>query len=210
MLNENQKFEKKEATVYTVLKNDIYQVVLTDVRAEEHNKFQSEEMETVLSFEFAVLAGKDAEGQDARTRLLAKNFVPSYLYISSKKGKNWLYKIVEALIGRELTKEEEANGITGKTLNHLVGKQCRVLLEKTASKKDPTKFYSSIANILTADTEIPGLTAEEMAKIAEYKAGKKDDSQPAQVGYIPGDERQDYIPRDEEMVDEIKVEDIPF
>lgn len=198
MLNENQTFEKKESKSFVLLKNDIYQVELVDINKEEKTKYQSTEIEEVLSFEFAVLAGKDAEGNDARTRLLSKNFVPTYLYISSKKGKNWLYKVVEALIGRDLNKEEESNGITGKTLNYLVGKQCRVLLEKTASKKDPEKFYSNISNILPSDSDFTPLSGEEKKKIEEYKAGK---DRPEESHRI---EEVDF------MGEEINPSDIPF
>lgn len=165
--------EKQETKSFPLLKNDIYQVELVDVNLVENKKYQSTEIEEVLTFEFAVLQGKDVDGGDARLRLLAKNFVPTYLYISSKKGKNWLYKVVEALIGRDLTKDEEANGINSKTLNFLIGKQCRVLLEKNASKTDATKFYSNIVNILPADNEVTSLTAEDKEKIKEFKSSKE-------------------------------------
>lgn len=174
MLNQERTFEKKELKEFTLLKNDVYQAELIDVNIETKQKYQSTEMEDVLSFEFAVLAGRDTEGQDARLRLLSKNFVPTNLYISSKKGKNWLYKVIEALIDRDLTKEEEANGITSKTLNFLVGKQCRLILEKVVSKKDAQKFYSNISNILPADSQITPLSIEEKTKIAEQKQAWKD------------------------------------
>ena len=200
MINGERNFEKRETKEFTLLKNDIYQVELVDVNIEEKQKYQSSEMEEKLSFEFAVLAGKDAENGDARLRLLAKNFVPTYLYISTKNGKNWLYKVVEALIGRELNKEEEAKGISAKTLNFLIGKQCRVLLEKVASKKDATKFYSNISNILSAESEFTPLTSEEKDKIKEYKkVGKEKQINNALV------EEQEMIEGEE-----IKVENIPF
>jgi hypothetical protein len=200
MLNGERTFEKRETKEFPLLKNDIYQVELVDVNIEEKQKYQSSEMEEKLSFEFAILAGKDAEGNDARLRLLAKNFVPTYLYISTKNGKNWLYKVVEALIGRELNKEEEALGVSAKTLNFLIGKQCRVLLEKVASKKDATKFYSNISNILSAESEFTPLTSEEKDKIKEYKkAGKEKQINSALV------EEQEMIEGEE-----IKVENIPF
>lgn len=199
MLNEERTFEKRETKEFPLLKNDIYQVQLVDVNIEAKQKYQSSEMEDKLSFEFAILAGKDAEGGDARLRLLAKNYVPTYLYVSSKNGKNWLYKVVEALIGRELNKEEEALGVSSKTLNYLIGKQCRVLLEKVAGKKDPSKFYSNISNILSADSEFTPLTSEELDKIKEYKkAGKEkqlDNAMAEEHELIEGEEvRPENIP----------------
>lgn len=200
MLNQERTFEKRETKEYPLLKNDIYQVELVDVNIEEKQKYQSSEMEEKLSFEFAVLAGKDVEGGEARLRLLAKNFVPTYLYISTKNGKNWLYKVVEALIGRDLNKEEEALGISSKTLNYLIGKQCRVLLEKVASKKDATKFYSNISNILPADSEFTPLTYDEKEKIKEYKKA----GQEKQINSALG------VEHEMKEGEEIRVENIPF
>ena len=202
MLNTDRTFEKRETKEYPLLKNDIYQVELVDVNIEEKQKYQSSEMEEKLSFEFAVLTGKDAEGGEARLRLLAKNFVPTYLYISAKNGKNWLYKVVEALIGRELNQEEEAKGISAKTLDYLVGKQCRVLLEKVASKKDASKFYSNISNILSADSQFTPLTSEEKAKIKEYKNA----GQEKQITNALAEEHD--LPEGEDVT--IRPENIPF
>lgn len=204
MLNERFKAEKKESVSYPLLKNAVYQVELVDVNIERKPAYKKpEEIEEVLSFEFAILSGKDTEGNDARLRLLSKNFVPTYLYISSKNGKNNLYKIVEALIKRELTKEEEANGITGKTLNFLIGKQCQVLLEKVASKKDPNKFYSNIANFLEAEFELESLSTEEKAKIEEVKLKKDKKAESEDSGEVS---------QEHEMAEneEIRPENIPF
>lgn len=174
MLDPNTKYEKKETVSFPMLKNDIYQVELLDVIEVENKAYKSEEIEKVLTFKFAILAGKDVEGNDARLRVLTKNFVPTYLYISNAKGKNWLYKIVEALIGKELSQEEVANGISGVFLNSLIGGQCRVVLEKVASKKDSNKFYSNISNILSAD----GMSATPLSEgdkfdIAENEAKRE-------------------------------------
>lgn len=204
MLNPNAKYEKKETMSFPLLKNDVYQVELVDIKEEESRAYMSEEMENKFSFEFAVLTGKDSEGKEARLRLLNKNFIPTYLYISSKNGKNWLYKIVESLLGRELTQEEEAIGISGELLNSLIGKQCRVLLEKVASKKDSTKFYSNIANILSADgmTATP-LSDEDKAKIQEIKENGKKES----INQAQSDQEDISI---EDIPDELKPEKIPF
>jgi len=205
MLNPNAKYEKKETVSFPLLKNDVYQVELVDIKEEESRAYKSEEMENKFSFEFVVLSGKDSEGKEARLRLLSKNFVPTFLYISSKNGKNWLYKIVEALLDRELTKEEEAIGISGELLNSLIGKQCRVLLEKAASKKDASKFYSNIANILSADgmSSTP-LSVEDKKRIQEIKEGNNKDDRENQSNVALAEEH--------EMAEgqEIRPEDIPF
>lgn len=172
MLNPSDKYEKRETVSFPSLKNDVYQAQLLDIAKKEGKAYQSEETEMNFSFEFAILNGKDADGGSARLRLLNKNFVPTYLYISQKNGKNWLYKITEAFLGRELNQAEEAEGITGEMLNSFIGKQCRVVLEKKASKKDASKFYSNISNILPADDLLEPLTDVDMANINEQKAKK--------------------------------------
>ena len=177
MLNPGATYEKKETISFPLLKNDVYTVEFIDVTEEESKKYQSEEMENKFNFEFAVLTGVDAEGNDARLRLLSKNFVPTFLYISHRNGKNWLYKIVEALLGRDLTLQEEAEGITSDLINSLVGKQCRVILEKVASKKDATKFYSNISNILPVEgVGAERIKLDEFEKIKEAKAKMNQDN----------------------------------
>lgn len=203
MLEANRTFVKEESKSFPLLKNDIYQCQLLDVSMSVNKKYQSEEEEEVLSFEFAILAGKDTEGNDARTRLLAKNFVPTYLYISTKTGKNWLYKIVEALLGRELKQEEEASGISSSTVNHLIGKQCRLLLEKKASKKDATKFYANIANILPVDADFTPLTDEERQAIKEAKEKKNAQGTQTQDNFTAG-------MKDEEIPAECRADNIQF
>lgn len=175
MLNSNNRYEKKETVSFPLLKNDVYPVQLIDVIEFEGKAYKSEEAENKFTFEFCVLGGVDEAGSNARLRLLTKNYVPTFLYISSKNGKNWLYKIVEALLGRDLTQQEEAEGLSGEFVNSLVGKQCRVLLEKTASKKDASKFYSNISNILpvVGDGEF-SLVPEEFEKIKEAKARREE------------------------------------
>jgi len=209
MLKENRTFQKEESKSFPLLKNDVYQCQLVDVSMSVNNKYQSDEKEEVLSFEFAVLGVKDAEGTEARTRLLAKNFVPTYLYISRKTGKNWLYKITEALLGRDLSQEEEANGITSQMINSLAGKQCRLLLEKVQSKKDSTKFYSNIANILPADSEITPLTSEEMAQINDKKAKMADKSTNGQTNQQSAPVAPNYDEIPDSAREEIRIEDIP-
>ncbi len=129
-----------------------------------------------------------------------------YLYISHKNGKNNLYKIVEALLGRDLTQEEEANGLDGKFFNSLINKQVRVLLEKKASKKDSNKFFSDIVNFLPIDIEAPSLTSEELKTITENKEKNKQNKDNQSVN---NDEFTQRV-AEEDIPEEIRVENIPF
>jgi hypothetical protein len=171
MLDENIVVEKQEATEYTPVPEDIYTVELLDINARVEETYDSKtkrkgdetlpkEMETVFDCQFVLLEGKDGD-KDLRGRNLFQNFVPSYLYISTKKGKNKLYQIVEALQGQTLSPEQEAYGITGKDLNALIGKQCRI---GTTNKQSGDKVYSNIDKFLVVKDTYPSLTEEEKEK----------------------------------------------
>ena len=208
MLASDFKVEKKEAMEYTTLPEDVYQVELLDIKSEvkptydTRNKPDEEkEFETVFNFQFVLLDGIE-EGKSLRGRNLFANFVPTYLYISGKKGKNSLYKITEALLGHELTLKEEAE-IDGEFLNSLIGKQMRVGTIITVKGE---KTYSNIDKYLKANTLINSLTDEEKETAtikekerAEIKGFEENSQAPvATSGGI------DY------PADEIDPNDIPF
>lgn len=158
------KIEKQEGKEYPPIPKDVYQVQLIDVEQKEkanydtRNKPEAEQvMETVLNFQYALLEGKDGE-EELKGRRVWANFVPSYLYISSKNGKNKLYRTVEALLGRELELKEEAEGITGKMINDLIGKQCRLSIEPKV-KNDKT--YDNITDWLKSNNDLEPLSDEE-------------------------------------------------
>lgn len=168
MLDETIVVEKKESTTFAPLPNDMYQVELLDITSKEHETFDSKKarandasltpiMETVFDFQFTVLETTEVDGKSIRGRNIFENFVPSYLYIG-KNGKNTLYQIVEALQGQTISPEQEAMGITGKELNMLIGKQCRVI---TVQKTKGDKTYMNIDNYLTIKAPLTPLTEEE-------------------------------------------------
>jgi len=160
MINEQFNVEKKEAIVYDPLPEDAYQVELVDIELQEKPKYKNpKETEKVMSFTYGVVD----EGE-YRARRLWRNYVPIYLYISAKNGKNVLYRIIEAHLKREMTIEEEATFDSDK-LNKLIGSQVRVVVENTT--KD-NKTYSNIKSFLKAVFPKPKLTEEEKV-VAERK-----------------------------------------
>lgn len=168
MLDESIKIERKQAQEFQPIPADMYQVELLSVDAVKKATYETrnapedqKKYENVLNFQFTLL-----EGELRAVRSVWMNFVPTFLYISSKKGKNKLYKIIEALIGRELSPEEEAT-LDAKDLNALIGKQCRVLIE---NKTVGEKTYSNIANLVPAKSTLPPLTGEEKQKATVKKA----------------------------------------
>lgn len=201
MLSSDLKVEKKEAMEYSPLPEDVYQVELLDIHSEKKPTFdtrnksdEEKQYETVLNFQFVLLDGSE-DGKSLRGRNLFENFVPVYLYISSKNGKNKLYKIVEALLGHELTLEEEAK-LDGEFLNSLVGKQIRVGT-KITTKGDKT--YSNIDKYLKANNQLPSLSDEEK----ENARVKKDEEKSE-------DKQGDYEAINNTQSDEIDPNDIPF
>ena len=200
MIDNNLQIPKKEGKTYPSLPKNIYQVQLLEVNSEERPtydtrlKSENEQVrETVLNFQFTLLNGMDSTQEKEadkglRGRNVWDNFVPTYLYIG-KNGKNKLYKIVEALLGRELTLEEEATGITGGAINDLIGKQCRLGIEPVTKKE---KTYDKIESYYAIENELSPLTDEEK----ENARVKKDDEKKEET---------------EEITEEdVKPEDIPF
>lgn len=195
MITKEIKIEKKEATEYDPLPENVYQVELLDVNSEENETYDSKmgkteekQFETVLKFQYTILAGKDKKGDNLRGRNIWDNYIPTYLYISKKNGKNKLYKIIESLLGRELTDQEEANGISGEFLNQLIGKQLRVGT-KNVEKND--KIYTKVETYYAVDAELNSLTNEEKEKATVKNKDEK----------VQGEEL---------INDEIDPENIPF
>lgn len=171
MLDNNITFEKKEGKEYPPLPKGIYQAELLDVKAEENETYDSKmgktngvkKYQTDLSWQFTLLAGRDEsqekeENKELRGRNIWNNFGQSFLYIG-KNGKNDLYRIVEAFLGRTLTQEEEANGIPSSLINSFVGKQINLSVEPKTSKQGKT--FDNIVDYFKINTELPQLTAEE-------------------------------------------------
>lgn len=166
MLNEDIKVEKKEKAEYPPIPKDVYPAELLDVSAvkkptyETRNKDESEQvLETVLNLQFTILKGQDGE-KDLRGRNVWANFVPPYLYVSVKNGKNKLWRIIESLLGRELTQAEEAT-IDSKFLNGLIGKHCRISVEPKVSGD---RHFDIITDWLKKNEDAPALNAEEKDK----------------------------------------------
>lgn len=195
MLNETMSFEKKQVTEYEVLPKNIYQVELLDVNLDRRPTYDTrlkpdseKEYETVLNFQFTLLSGT-ANGKDLRGRNVWENFVPTYLYIGKKNGKNKLYNVVEGLLGRGLTMAEETEGITSDTINSLIGKQVRIGIKHNV-KGDKT--YDRIEQYYPVEIPINSLTSDEKEKATV----KKKESESS------------FVPMNDS--DEIRIEDVPF
>lgn len=210
MLDDNFHAPKVELTEFTPIPKGIYQCELLDIKSEVRPTYKTKSepkekqvMETILSFQFTLLNGEE-KGQSLRGRNVWDNFVPSALYISKKNGKNKLYRIVEALIQRELNQQEEAEGISGKQLNGLIGRQC-ILNVEPETKGDKT--YDVIIDWNKPMSALPSLTAEEKEKA---KVKKKDEQTTDSVVYqsVENGHPVDVVQTSDG--EQIRVEDIPF
>lgn len=198
MLDPNLNVEKKETTNFTPLPENMYTVELLDINSEKrptydtrNNPDDQKEYETVFNFQFVLLDGEE-DGKSLRGRSVWNNFVPSYLYISSKNGKNRLYEIVEALQKQTVSPQQEAEGITGQYLNSLVGKQTRIATENQV-KGDKT--YTQIVKFYQLSQNLDPLTKQE-----------KIDATPK-----PKDEKAEQVATEQyDGNEEITADDIPF
>jgi len=196
---------KEESKQYPPLPENFYQIELLDVNAKQAETYGSKknkdtkekEYETILAFQYTLLGGKNKEGEDLRGRNVWDNFVPAMLYVG-KKGKNKLYKIVEALLDRELTQEEEAMGIDQDFLNELIGRQMRIGTENKEGKTGGNVFTNA-ESYYPAETQLESLTDEEKDK-ATVKNKKEDEAKTgtSDVGGIEYPE------------EEINPDDVPF
>jgi hypothetical protein len=191
MLDANLNFPKKESNEYPPLPKGIYQAELLELKAEENETYNSKmgktngvkEYQTDLSYQFTLLSGKDKDGTLLRGRNVWENFGASYLYIG-KNGKNNLYRIVEAFLGREITREEEATGISAQMLNSFIGKQVQISVEPKKSK-DGTKSFDKIIDYFAINALLPALTEEEKEKARVKKDEEKTDGQPTHSAGVP-------------------------
>jgi len=200
MIDTNLEIEKREASESKPIPEDMYQVELLDIDSKVEETYNSKKArkedptlevkkETILSFQFVLLDGMEKD-KSLRGRSIWANFIPTYLYISSKNGKNKTYQIVEALLGHELSPEEEAT-MDGGFLNKLIGNQCRIVTINNASGD---KTYTNIDRFLKATTVVNGLTDEEREKATPKKLSGT--AQPQTTG--------------EAVEEDINPDDIPF
>jgi hypothetical protein len=203
MLDETMTFEKKEGQDYPPIPKGIYQVELLEIKANQNETYDSKmgktaekQYQTDLSYQFVLLTGQDKNGT-LRGRNIWENFGHTFLYIG-KNGKNNLYRIVEAFLKRELTKEEEANGISAKLLNSFIGKQVMIAVEPKTNKQGKT--FDRITDYFAANADLTPLTAEE-----KEKARVKKDEEAEKFKQVA-----DEINREEEEAMNEAIENIPF
>ena len=207
-ITEQFKVEEKEGKQFDPLPENVYQVEVLDINVENRPTYDTKNLpdtekiyEKVLNFQFVLLSGAGKDGKTLRGRSVFQNFVPTYLYISTKNGKNTLYQISEAILRHELTQEERAT-MDNDFINGFIGAQLRVGIKQ---KKVADKTYSNIESYFAIEEGKEPLTFEEREN-AKVKP-KEDSVNIADVNTNQG-EKED-IPTIN-LDDEIKLEDKPW
>ena len=192
MLEKGKVFEKKESSDIKPIDDGIYTLELVDVDSVERPTYdtknkpvEEQKIEETFDFKFVILD----EGE-YRSRILFYNFVPSFLYINKKGEKNKLYKVIETFLKRDISREEEATGITSDMINSLVGEQCQSVVKKDGE-------YSNIENLVKTNNSLPSLTEEEKEKVFEVfekiKENSKNKKEETQEQPAPQTEEKDHI-----------------
>ena len=202
MIEDKFKVEKREKEDYPLIPLNVYKVELIDVKGEENETYDSrmnpsteKEMETVFTFKFKFLEGVDDKGKSIIGVEILKRFVPNYFWIGSN-GKNPLYKIVEAFLGRDLT-EEEVNTFEASKLNALVGKQIKVGVEH---KETPKGIYCNINAFYPANPVKPAMGTNDPATTDPDSVKYPPEQNPEMQGDVPiiqVDEDNGAIPEDQ-------------
>src|SRR5574343_18205 len=159
MIPNDYKVNFEERKTFEPLPKNIYQVELLTIDLVDALGKYNKPGDKNFVFQFTLLDGSD-KGESLRGRNVWNNFVPTSIYLG-KNGKNSLWEIVEAFLGRELTRQEITNGISGSLLNSFIGKQIKIFVDHRI--KDG-KTYDTISSYMPASVKINSLTEEEKDK----------------------------------------------
>lgn len=158
MIDNEMTIPKEDKKDYPILPKNIYQVECLDISLKDATGQYAKAGDKNFAFQFTLLGGND-KGESLRGRNIWDNFVKTSLFIG-KKGKNNLWQIIEAFIGRELTREEESMGVKGSLINSFIGKQIRIFIDQKVSEKD-SKTYNVITSYMPIEATLPSLTEKE-------------------------------------------------
>jgi hypothetical protein len=159
---------KRNIPKYHPVPADKYQVQITDINLIENevNPFSGKE-EDRLNFEFTILDNKnfdykneegETEIESTRGRKLWKRISPSNSPATKKSKASWLYKILCAVEGKELS-ESELQDIAPATL---IGQQLIVMVEETE------KGYNNVLSFGATKEELePVPVKETMEEVSE-------------------------------------------
>lgn len=202
MINEDISVRREDRPAFAPLPSAIYQMEILDINlvpskrptyATKDFPPEKQVMEKNFKFQFTILDHRELRG-----RSVWNNFVPTTLW-EGKNGKNDLWLILEAVLGHELTQEEEAM-MDKNFINSLIGKQLRIF---TVNVTKGDKVYDQCHQYLSVEMLLNSLTEAEKVKATPKKKEWKNES--AGLGDVGEGQPVEF-----HKEDDVKVEDIPF
>jgi len=193
-ITENFSIEQEEAKEFQPLKAGIYQAQLIDVNVELNPDYNDKSvMVKNFTFLFAVLEEPNVG------RWITYRFIPTTLYVG-KKGKNKLYKLVEALLGSELT-EDQIKKFDAYFVGNLTGEQILLGLNTKISGENTINVIDAVYKIKAPLTPIADIDRKKMCE--DYAEAQKKWKQ-GKVEEV--DEKLPVIQQE----DDFKLTDIPY
>lgn len=199
------KVEAPESKGFTILPEDVYQVVIKDIDEKIMTKYKSAEEDAFYQFKFAVLdEGEKIQGESINVFTSRKWFSGNKKAQPSKLVT--LFKAVYAFYYPKLDIIElEADDITLQAINDLIGRQLRITVklndDKTGNKV--TEFMAIKKEMDVPDTiKVATVSKKMSAKVSEPTNSKHkelEDDEPKKEkepldDYPTGDEPQRPLP----------------
>jgi hypothetical protein len=199
-LDPNTELKTPEKKDWPVIPEDVYQVQITDLTAEQ-SEWKGEKKD-VFKFEFTIIE----DGAHYGRKLWKKGSRVAPLPSTNNKAP-LTWKVASAVLKHPLT-EEEGKSFKIADMNNLIGKQLRIGVSVTAPKEDG-KQYNNVNSFLGAKVQLPPF---DESKVKKDEPAKDEKWTPAKVVEMAGQNQP--APSDDEdpgvEFGEVNVEDIPY
>jgi hypothetical protein len=194
--------EKKD---WPLIPEDVYQVEITDLTAEESD-YMGQKKE-VFKFEFTIIEDGEHYGRKLWKRGSRVSPIPY------KNGKNPLTWRVASAVAKHALTEEEGKAYIIDDMNALIGKQLRVTVSVTEPKPDG-KQYNNVDSFLPAKGNAPAFDESRVKKdepAAPHKPTPAEIVEKASGGkFKPSEPDEDDGGFDEAVFGETDSSDIPL
>lgn len=159
MIPSNYTAKLSETKKYAVVPDGLYTIKMEKIELKTGLDKKTGEPQDTFSITYNI-----EEGSYKGQKVWA-NWIPSYLYISNKTGKNKLYQVVESALSRELTQIEIMQGLSGDFLNGLIGTTVNAMIVVVSKNgKDFNNIIKWIPLNVPKMQPIKDVTLEELAE----------------------------------------------
>jgi hypothetical protein len=196
---ENTELKTPEKKDWPVIPEDIYQVEITDISAEE-SEWEGKKKD-VFKFEFTIIEPGEYYGRKLWKKGSRVAPCPS---TNNKAPLTW--KVVSAVKKHPFT-EDEGKSFSAKDMNGLIGQQLRIGVTVTAPKEDGKQFNNA-ESFFMAKSLLPVFDESKVKKDEHSKPTPAEIVEKASGGkFAP---KHEAAPSDELSVEENDPEDIGF